>query len=304
MEHSAPTVRVIPDPPPPSAAVGRLVLVGEAAGEAAAPEPLLFAALRTLAEAGTRVEYLHTPAGFVNVQRDDEWMVGDLGWGTSPADFGRLRDQAEAEVREVLSERVLRIASRAAANLSLGVDLAYRRPHARALVGQFVVLVHSSDGAVLAALGKSYPTVGEVNAMVRDPNPRDHVVTLGSNPAAGLLVCHDLSAFNPRAISNRRGARADAGERLIEAFKRGRPAVLLHHAHVTAKPGTWRLAWGSLRRRHPELAAWSTAFRWADLQDGNRPAQPRIGTMDERLLRQTAGGDVVTVVVGGPLGAR
>ena len=248
-----------------SARLGRLVLDGAAATadrrSIDGSRDMLVAALEALRAGGVRVGVLATPAGFVDLKEPGPW-AGSAGWETRQADFDRLAASAVACARELVTPEVLAAATGAADHLVLGIDVwptPHREPHA-----ETAVHVDVATGAVRALTGKSYPTTGQQDDLIRNPRPSTHVAEIGGERLA-VLVCHDLAAWSPRGNAVAGGARADAWHAMQEAVSAGRPTLAVQLPHTVDKAGTWRAAWSRFRDlAGPQLAAGTTAIRHLD----------------------------------------
>ena len=130
--------------------------------------------------------------------------------------------------------------------------------------------------------GKSYPTTGQENGLVRFQDLRTHFVELPVGKVM-ILGCHDLKMFDPRVYK-----RANIGvwrRNILEEFykvaRKENPTLVLHHPHETDcvegikitngkySPGTWDRAWSNIKKLLPTVEKYIGAGRYSN-QDGKR----------------------------------
>lgn len=271
--------------------VGRVVLADSAARPDADIAHLLRDALDALRAADAQVTYLTTPAGFLKAEMPASWS-GKAGWSTEQADFNDLVPHVQQMALELVGQSGAE--SGPARYLSLGIDL--KAPSGKVHV-ETSVLYDTRSNEITGLTGKSYPTTGQQDALVRNPLSTNHVVDVASDRAL-TLVCHDLSVFNPRGRAVRRGLRDRVGDEMERHIRSRKPTIALHQAHTVEGPATWTAAWNALRRQNEDsLGAWTTAFRYLGF-NGVRPKKP----LSRTVLDRTRGGDLpaIDVVLASP----
>ncbi len=183
----------------------------------------------------------------------------------------RLRDTAERVVRNLLkSELVLRL-RRVTRYLTLGVDSPLQNkvtttgnriasPHV-----ELVCIVDlKSEPFHLHWTGKSYPTTGQANRLVRVTDLSSHFLMLNGIGEVLVLGCHDLTMFNPRARANAQGWREHTWKAFESLAKRRKPLAVLHHPHTTVKTRSWSQAWNGLRRALPSVTMYIGGGRYQE----------------------------------------
>jgi hypothetical protein len=278
------------------ASLGRLVLTGAAArADRRSLEDarlMLGAALDALRSDGRSLGILATPAGFVDHKPGGSWH-GRVGWETSQSDFDGLAAVASSVAADLVTPGIRELARGVVDHLVLGIDVwptEHREPHA-----EVACLYDVDTGVVRPVTGKSYPTTGQQDDLIRNPDPASHVVAVGGERLA-VLVCHDLAAWSPRGNAVARGTRATAWQSMQDAVTAARPTLAVQLPHTVNKSRTWQAAWATFGRgAGPSLRAGTTAIRHLD--KGYRPVP---GPFDPALLAGTGWGDrVIDVVIGG-----
>lgn len=267
-----------------SAAVARLILTESAVDRDSDRATDIVAAANALRGVAANVKYLQTPAGFVHVRHEHGWDGRKVGWDTSQDDFDALAAEARDAIAGLLTEKVRGSLSDVADYLSIGVDVFFnvlrdREPHA-----EYALIVRLKDGAIEHMTGKTYPTSKQETVLIRQPAAETHSAPHDQD-ALALLVCHDLMTYGGRARAVRGWRRRRVGLALETAIASTPPTVALHLAHTVATSRTWASPWATFKDEHPELRAWSTAFRYSDLW--NRPLSLPV---PQRVLAATAGG--------------
>lgn len=109
--------------------------------------------------------------------------------------------------------------------------------------------------------GKSYPTTGQQNGLVRFTNLDTHFIDLADVGKVMVLGCHDLTVFNPRS-RNARGWRQSTNMDFRALSRKHRPVCVLHHPHSTVKVRTWMNAWNGLTATLPSVKRYAGAGRY------------------------------------------
>ena len=165
-----------------------------------------------------------------------EQLVPGSFFAPEAATVKRLRDAAERVVRDLLkSELVLRL-RRVTRYLTLGVDSPLQNkvtttgnritsPHV-----ELVCIVDlNPEPFRLCWTGKSYPTTGQADRLVRETDLNSHFLMLNGIGEVLVLGCHDLTMFNPRAQASARGWREDTWKAFEALAKRRKPLAVLYH---------------------------------------------------------------------------
>lgn len=265
--------------------VGRLVLADDAAEKDQDTAALLRLALGALRAESASAMYLTTPAGFYrgNVSATPN---GTRGWRTRQADFDALADVAIEIAMDI--SRDADAGGGPVHYLSLGIDLCREgRPGGHS---ETSVLYDTRTEKVIGVTGKSYPTGDQQDDLIRNGLSATHLIRVDGNPAV-VLVCHDLSMYNPRGRAVRRAFRAEVANELEEAISEHHPTLALHQAHTVESARTWTNAWNAFSREHnASLTGWTTAFRYRT-KDDCRPAE----ALSLDVLRRTRGGSLPAI---------
>ncbi len=285
-----------PEPRPGSWLVGRLVLT-DSAGSKKTPPPrgdLLALAFDELEMQRATVRYLLTPAGFVRLKLPPGHGLTH-GWHTDRRDFASVVEIATNEVLRLASGDLLARARGVADYLVIGVDVVSPNNGGRPY-GETAIVMDLRQAVVVGTTGKTFPNSEQQGHLIRNADAGSHVMRIGEDRLA-VLVCHDLVAFGNRSATNRRGIRADVGQKLECALSACEPTVILHLPHTVDSASTWVPPWRRLLGRHGgSTVAWASAIKYRVVGDGHRPAKP----LSPRLLVATAGGreGVLDIVVG------
>lgn len=136
--------------------------------------------------------------------------------------------------------------------ISLGIDIGNFdrwKPHA-----EFVVLYDTNTKRIMAITGKSYPTSGQRQSLVRISNLNSHFTKDHNNNRVMILGCHDLNMFSNRVILNPHNLLNESIQKILtnmaKTTTRYLPNIILHHPHVTESHHTWKLGWAALKLQY------------------------------------------------------
>ena len=281
------------------APLGRLILTGSAATadrrSIDSSRAMLTAAIGALQDAGTSLGILVTPAGFVDHRPGGSWG-GSTGWQTTQADFDDLAHVASGVAGNLVTSELREQAVGVVDHIVLGIDVwptTHREPHA-----ETACLYDVGAGTVRPITGKSYPTAGQQNHLIRNPATGTHVIEVGGERLA-VLVCHDLAAWSPRGNAVARGTRAAVWRAMQAAVAEARPTLAVQLPHTVNKAATWHVPWAAFGHlAGGSLRAGTTAIRHLD--QGYAAVREPAGAS---LLAGTGwGARVIDIVVDGPGG--
>lgn len=242
---------------------------------------------------GTRTEYLLTPGGFLQFPFEEEVPSTDHVSESEALD--RLMTKAEDVAHALLDGELENRLAEVTRYVSLGIDsfkdavsttgTRIPQPHV-----ETVILVDLKTSTTWTT-AKSYPTSDQQTGLLRNPNMDNHFLTLPDGTDVMLLGCHDLTAWNPRAIANAGGARAEWGKALRSRATEEEPELVLQHPHTADHPMTWKPAWGRLDRDLPSVSRYAAAGRyWHDDEGGPR-------SIFEKVRESTKKGDTLDFVL-------
>jgi hypothetical protein len=204
-----------------------------------------------------------------------------------------LIDEAQSQVDALLSEKIRRKLVRFTDYITIGIDslkdqvslssVSIRKPHT-----ELVVLVDLKR-SVYHWTGKSYPTVGQENCLIRFTDLMTHFVQTSFGKVL-ILGCHDLNLFSPRgeAVTQsewRKKVRAD----FYDMTRKAQPDVVLHHPHTTDSSRIWTAAWNELTYSFPSVNRFVSAGRYFR-KEGKR-------SIISDVLRTTKQGDSLDFIV-------
>jgi hypothetical protein len=233
---------------------------------------------------GMRTKFLLLPGGFLRVPWPTEWS-GRCGWDSSDADLDRLTKAALSGAKQLLSQRVLRLATTRAGSVVFGVDVG-----PDAITGAYAEMVVAFDLAEkrYVVTGKSLPR-SDQRKLVRIVDVQTHFSILAGERVL-LLGCHDLNLFSPRGRGKqlKRGnlqALRDVVDSKLRTFS---PTVVLQLPHGTDTPRTWSAAWNALRKMAPSIRSWASGISYYRVGSVRR----RRASLDV-VLRLTSSADCV-----------
>lgn len=244
---------------------------------------------------GVRTRILVTSGGFVsfkwpkNVDRD---MIGDDRQPGSEA-VRALFEEADRAVESMLTPKLRSKLTRCTDAISIGVDsfktqISLAGERIRDLHVELVYFVDLRDGRTHRT-GKSYPTVGQENGLLRIRDVSSHFTEFDGDTVL-LLGCHDLKAFDPRGNAKvQRAWRKEIINCMHKAVARRRPKVVVHHPHTTDSGRIWRNAWGRLLQVAGSVESYASAGRYYN--DGDKPRDTIEG-----VLASTVAGDSIDLI--------
>ncbi len=110
--------------------------------------------------------------------------------------------------------------------------------------------------------GKSYPTAGQENGLVRFQDLKTHFVELPFGKVM-ILGCHDLNVFSPRGkVTTKKEWRKQIRESFYRIVKKETPTIVLHHPHTTDSSRIWTPAWNELLEIAPTIERYISAGRY------------------------------------------
>jgi len=108
--------------------------------------------------------------------------------------------------------------------------------------------------------GKSYPTSGQQNGLVRITKLEKHFFDLDIGNVM-ILGCHDLAIFNPRS-KNAKYWREQTNRDFKQLATTKEPVCVLHHPHTTVIRKTWLTSWNFLIKKLPSVEQYAGAGRY------------------------------------------
>jgi hypothetical protein len=110
--------------------------------------------------------------------------------------------------------------------------------------------------------GKSYPTTGQENGLVRFQDLRTHFVELPFGKVM-ILGCHDLNLLIDRGKKTKHITwRKSLKRGFQELAKEEKPNYILQHPHTTDSKQIWSAAWGAGKKLLPTVEKYVSAGRY------------------------------------------
>jgi len=245
--------------------------------------------------ADVQVDCLVTPGAFLT-----------FPWPTQMPEVGNPRNPnaetieeliscAEMQCKKLLNNQLVKELRRRTNFLSIGIDsfkkkislsqASIREPHI-----ELVAFIDLSNGHYHWT-GKSYPTAGQQDGLVRISDIGSHFVDSHFGKVL-ILGCHDLIVFSPRGRAvTKAGWRRKIRSDFYSMLRREEPTTVLHHPHTTDSSFTWLNAWNEVFRAAPTILRYIGAGRY------HRPDGER-SSLDEVLMRTKHGPTVDCIIRG------
>ena len=215
-----------------------------------------------------KVKFLMTCGGFGQFQWPQNLAMKDIGDNKNPDDGAveTLVKEAEKCVRQLLRGGLREKLRMVTDYVTLGID-SYKskisttrniitQPHIEIV---FLVDLRTED---FCWTGKSYPTPGQQEGLVRIADLNKHFFDLKDVGKAVILGCHDLSMFNNRNWENTGAWRRKIKTGFRNLTHAEKPVLVLHHPHTTVKVTTWRNAWNKVKDTLPTVEHYAGAGRY------------------------------------------
>ncbi len=216
---------------------------------------------------GKKVKFLMTCGGFIQFQWPKKVSYEDIGDNKKPKaeSVKTLVEEGEKCAREVISKGLGGRLSEITDYVTLGID-SYKdkismtqnyisEPHIELV---FAIDLRNNH---IYWTGKSYPTSGQQEGLVRITDFNKHFLHLDDVGRVMMLGCHDLTIFNPRA-KNSKGWRKSTNNEFKALARIEKPEIVLHHPHTTVKKRTWLNSWSNLIRILPSVDKYAGAGRY------------------------------------------
>ena len=212
------------------------------------------------------VDFLITPGAFLGFKMPQE-LLQDLDNKEPPASVqARLFEIAEKVCRQLLADGLREKLSDFTRFITLGVDsfklkvslsnVRIKKPHAE------LVALFDLEKDTFYWTGKSFPTVGQQDGLVRITDLDSHFVQTEFGKVM-LLGCHDLSVYSSRGKANTKDAwRKNIRGNFREKAMVEKTEIVLHHPHNTDSNRTWTASWNELKRDLPSVRMYAGAGKY------------------------------------------
>jgi hypothetical protein len=281
----------------PNPSIGRIIIRGPWKGNLDEAKELLQDVYKKWPK-GQKVKFLITCGGFIQF----EWPKGisweQVGDNRNPHNdaVDTLIREAEKCTRQALSNGLGEKLRQITDYITLGIDsykekISMTQSYISELHIETVFLVDLKTNQ-LYWTGKSYPTPGQQNGLLRITGLRTHFVKLNGIGKVMLLGCHDLTMFNNRNMDNTGRWRREIKEAFRQLAGEEKPVIVLHHPHTTVTTATWRNGWSMIRNTLPSVQEYAGAGRYYEEDRKKSDYDP----LDD-VLKATRRGSTIDIVI-------
>ncbi|MGD0406897.1 MAG: hypothetical protein ABSB10_09645 [Candidatus Bathyarchaeia archaeon] len=215
---------------------------------------------------GQKVKFLVTCGGFVQFDWPKSMSRMDVGDNKNPNEEAVNALVAEAEncAKLVLGEGLSDKLRQFTDYVTLGIDsskekISTTQNYIGKLHVELVFLIDLRNNEFYWT-GKSYPTSGQQNGLVRITKLEKHFFDLDIGNVM-ILGCHDLAIFNPRS-KNAKYWREQTNRDFKQLATTKEPVCVLHHPHTTVIRKTWLTSWNFLIKKLPSVEQYAGAGRY------------------------------------------
>ena len=249
---------------------------------------------------GQKVKFLITCGGFIQFEWPEDISWEQVGHNREPHQdaVDALIKEAEKCAKQVLSNGLGEKLREITDYITLGIDsykekISMTQSYISELHIETVFLVNLKTNQLFWT-GKSYPTPGQQNGLVRITDLGTHFVKLNGIGKVMLLGCHDLTMFNDRNKSNTGAWRKDIKREFRQLAEKEKPVIVLHHPHTTVTTATWRNGWSMIRNILPSVKEYAGAGRFYEPPE-DRDESDYSDLND--VLEATRKGNTIDIVV-------
>lgn len=239
---------VITDPSPDLA---RIVIAGNWQGEIDDAKIILEKVVDHWPD-DKRVDCLITCGAFIKfIWPADLLEIGDNKF-PDQAVVNTLISAAEKACKKLLDQEIRQKLQMYTDYITIGVDskkdkVSLSYVSIRKLHAELVALVDLKSNKYYWT-GKSYPTAGQEDGLVRIKDLSTHFVDLSFGKVL-ILGCHDLNIFSRRGKKTTKTKwRKDIRSSFYRLIKKEKPGIVLHHPHTTDSSRIWTPAWNELEQ--------------------------------------------------------
>jgi len=246
---------------------------------------------------GKKVKFVITCGGFIQFnwpQSISRKNIGDNKYTNSKA-VNFLIEKAKECARSVVNEDLTKKLREITDYITLGID-SYKEK--KSMTQKYISKPHIELVSLIDLrnnkfywTGKSYPTPGQQNGLVRISNLKTHFRNLHDIGKLMILGCHDLTIFNPRT-KIAKGWRKKTNKEFRKLAEQKKPKIVLHQPHTAVKVKTWLDAWNHLRQMLPSVKVNAGAGRFCE-----RDRKPSEYDALEDVLKSTKCGNAIDFIV-------
>lgn len=274
---------------PERTTIARLITQGRPPAHSRDAERMLFKLLQEQWPKGFRSKFLLLPGGFVSELLPERWS-GRFGWASRQCDVDSLIEHARQAVGRVMTNRVVKQATRSVDVVAIGVDVT---TDATTNAYAELIALYDINTRAVVFTGKSLPRSNQ-RTLVRVVDLGTHFISICGERVL-VLGCHDLNFFSPRGrgVQKSHGRLQEIRREMDERVRCFQPTVVLQLPHGTDTPNTWRAAWSSLTRQVPSIRAWASGISYFRI--GNSSLRATLA----QVLAATHGGEYCFDLIGG-----
>ena len=128
--------------------------------------------------------------------------------------------------------------------------------------------------------GKSYPTSGEINHLMRIDNLDSHFVTINGERVA-ILGCHDLNIYSSRGRSKliNGSTKNQINQQYRKELEQFNPKIVLQHPHTTHHPLIWRNSWNNLLKANSAVTTYASGICYFDSKKSIKPSRNKLNSV-------------------------
>lgn len=282
-------IEIVQDPEP---SLARIVISGDWEGDINTSKNILNKICDNWPQ-NKKVDCLITCGAFVNYDWP-QWMT-DVGNNKFPnkESLEYLSSLAIKHCKLLIDEGLRKRLNQYTDYLTIGID-SYKSKISLSNVSitqlhvEIVILLDLKTNKYFLT-GKSYPTPGQENGLVRFQDLKTHFIDL---PIGKVLIlgCHDLNVFSPRGKANTKKVwRKDIRESFYNLIRQEKPIIVLHHPHTTDSYKIWTPSWNELRRLAPNIERFISAGRYYN----KNKTRSRL----EQVLRKTKLANTIDFII-------
>ena len=247
------------------AKLARIVISGEWKGELSTSRKLLNEVCRNW-PSDERVYCLITCGAFLNFDWPKNLKNVKDNKNPDLKSLYELYSEAEKHCKLLINEEIRKKLFEHTDFITIGIDsykdkismsnVTIRQPHI-----ELVALVDLNSNKYYWT-GKSYPTTGQEDGLIRTPDLSTHFINL---PFGKIMVlgCHDLNIFSPRGKAvTKFGWRKKVRKDFYDIAVKEKPSYVLHHPHTTDSSMIWAAAWSELNKALPSVSRYISAGRY------------------------------------------
>lgn len=240
-----------------------------------------------------KTNFLLFPGGFLNFKwpvslHESSYLLSDL---EKTNIINIFLAEAEKEILKFINgifnnNKIKQIAD----FMIIGIDL----PAEHRSFGMELVSVYDTvKKKVILWTGKSYPTGGQINELIKINDLRTHFIQLCDKKVM-VLGCHDLNMFSNRAKKNSKpgGERDRVQKNMRNITLKEKPDIVLQLPHYTFSPIIWRAGWYGIKQLLKGVNSYASGIYHKDSSGDDR-----ISDLNA-TLKATKYGKVLDYVVG------